>query len=199
VRRRGPGRLVTLLGDGAGPLPQGLPPARLAARDEDAAAALAAGVLAVLDRLRGPWTLRLAGLPLGDPTLAALGRARPHGAFATARSARLVDGLDDVADVHRSRDPRVLEHWLPALLDRLPDPSDRVRLRAQARLHAAIGQVELAVAADGHRLRAGLLTLVDGADRWPWWGTSDVGGLDTVMGAPVVSFTLRSGRGVQPA
>ena len=37
-------------------------------------------------------------------------------------------------------------------------------------------------------LRAGLLTLVDGADRWPWWGWSDVGGLGTAMGAPLVGL-----------
>ena len=54
---------------------------------------------------------------------------------------------------------------------RAPIPRARAFLRATARLHAAIGQVELAVVADGDTLRAGLLTLVDGADRWPWWGT----------------------------
>ena len=43
--------------------------------------------------------------------------------------------------------------------------------------------------ADG-ALRAALLTLVDGTDRWPWWGTSDIGGLRTEMGAPLVGLTV---------
>ena len=48
--------------------------------------------------------------------------------------------------------------------------------------------------ADGDRLRAGLLTLVDGPDRRPWWGTSEQGhGLRTEMGEPLVSLTLRGG------
>jgi hypothetical protein len=46
---------------------------------------------------------------------------------------------------------------------------------------------------DGERLRAGLLTLLDGAERRPWWGTSDVGGLATEPAAPVAGLTLRGG------
>ena len=42
--------------------------------------------------------------------------------------------------------------------------------------------------ADGERSARGLLTLVDGADRWPWWG-GDVGGCGTEMGAPLVGLT----------
>jgi hypothetical protein len=55
-------------------------------------------------------------------------------------------------------------------------------VRAAARLHAAIGQLEVA-AADGHVL----LTLVDGDDRWPWWTSGDA---VTGMGAPLVSLTV---------
>ena len=46
----------------------------------------------------------------------------------------------------------------------------------------------------GGVLRAGLLTLVDGDDRWPWWGTGDVGGLRTEMGAPLVGLTAPGAR-----
>ena len=191
VLRGGPRLTATLLGDGL-PVPAGAAPARLPARDDDAAAELAAGVLRLLDRVRRPWTLRLAGLPLGDPTLRAIGRLRPEAAFANARSSRLVDALDEVGPVCRTRDPAELERRLPALLAREPDRRVRAALRVMARLHAAIGQVELATVADGDRLRAGLLTLVDGPDRRPWWGSSDVG-LRTEMGTPLVSLTLRGG------
>ena len=87
-------------------------------------------------------------------------RHRPHPA--------LVDDLDDLGPVARSRDPRVLERWLPILTAREPDRRARDFLRAAARLHAAIGQLELAVVAER---RAALLTLVDGAQRWPWWAS----------------------------
>jgi hypothetical protein len=192
LRGGGPRLTATLLGEGL-PVPAGAAPARLPARDDDAADQLAAGVLGLLDRVRRPWTLRLSGLPLGDPTLRAIGRLRPEAAFANARSARLVDALDAVGPVHRTRDPAELERRLPALLAREPDRRARAALRVTARLHAAIGQVELATVADGDRLRAGLLTLVDGPDRRPWWGTSEVGALGTEMGAPLVSLTLRGG------
>jgi hypothetical protein len=86
-----------------------------------------------------------------------------------------------------------VERRLPGLLTREPDRRARTFLRAAARLHAATGQLELAVASEGDRVRAGLLTLVDGEDRWPWWGFSDAGGLRTVMGAPLVTFTARGG------
>lgn len=72
----------------------------------------------------------------------------------------------------RSRDPRVLERWLPALLAGA-EPRSRAFLRAAARLHAAIGELEVAVVAEDGILHAGLLTLVDGDDRWPWWGTGE--------------------------
>ncbi len=65
-----------------------------------------------------------------------------------------------------------------------------VFLRAAARLHASIGRLEVAVVTDGDALRAGLLTLVDGEDRWPWWGHSSIGGLGTSMGVPLVSLTV---------
>ncbi|MGY1762867.1 hypothetical protein ACI79G_14540 [Geodermatophilus sp. SYSU D00779] len=188
VLRGGPRLTATLLGDGL-PVPAGAAPARLPARDDDAAEQLAAGVLGLLDRVLRPWTLRLTGLPLGDPTLRAIGRRRPEALFANARSARLVDHLDAAGAVHRTRDPAELDRRLPALLAREPDRRTRTALRVTARLHAAVGQVELAIGADGDR---GLLTLVDGADRRPWWGTPDTA-WRTEMGAPLVSLTLSGG------
>jgi hypothetical protein len=191
VGRRGLTTVVTVLGGDAEPIPGGRSPARLLARDEAAADRLAEGVTDLLGTLRRPWTLELAGLPLGDPTSRRLAARLPTSVLGNVRSSRLVDELDDVAGpggapVVRSRDPRVLERWLPALLAET-DPRVRTFLRATARLHAAIGEVELAVVADGDTLRAGLLTLVDGADRWPWWGTGP--GLRTEMGTPLVGLT----------
>lgn len=188
LRRRGPVTSVTLLGDGVGPAPQGRPPARLLTRDPSAAEQLAAGICELLGTLRGPHRLRLGGLPLGDPTARALAARLPDGMIGNARSTAPADGLDAVGRVRRSRDPRELERWLPDLLPRLPR-ADRVFLRAAARLHAAIGQLEVAVLPGRQVPRAALLTLLDGADRLPWWGWSDVGGLDPAMGAPVVTLT----------
>ncbi|MCU1671012.1 MAG: hypothetical protein JWP40_3939 [Blastococcus sp.] len=190
LRRRRLVTEVTLLGDGTAPVPGGRPPARLLARDEASAELLAAGIVDLVGALRGPWTLRLAGLPMGDPASRDLAAAQPTGVLANVRSRRLVDELDTVGDVRRSREPHELERWLPALLAREPDARARGFLRAAARLHAAIGQVELAVVADGDRLRAGLLTLVDGADRWPWWAFSEISGLRREMGAPLVGLTI---------
>jgi hypothetical protein len=127
---------------------------------------------------------------MGDPTAAHLAAALLDSVLANVRSRRLTDGLDRVGSVERSRDPAVLERWLPALLERAPVPRARPFLRAAARLHAAIGAVELAVVADGHRLQAGLLTLIDGGDRWPWWGTSRIGGLGEEPGSPLVGLTV---------
>src|SRR4051794_29369290 len=63
-----------------GPLPEGRPQCRLYVRDPAVADRLADGVLDLLAGLRGPWTLRLAGLPLGDPTLRALVAGLPDAA-----------------------------------------------------------------------------------------------------------------------
>ena len=199
-RRRGAGAAtaVTLLGDGpeVGPLPEGRPPARLLARDDATAALLAEGVADLLDRLRGPWTLRLAGLPLGDPTVRRLAALLPGSSLATGRSRRLVDELDTVGDVRRSRDPAELERWLPHLLGRVP-AAERPFVRAVARLHAAIGQLEVAVVLRAGAPAAVLLTLVEhgprGEDRWPWWGSTDVGGLRRELGSPTVALTAAAG------
>jgi hypothetical protein len=192
IRRRGTVTTVTLLGDGTPPVPGGLPPFRLPARDEAAAERLADGILELMDTLRGPRALRLAGLPLGDPTLRALAARVPSAVVANSRSSRLVDELDAAGSVVRSRDPRVLERELPALLEREPDRRARRFLRAAARLHASIGGLEVAVVAEGGVVRARLLTLVDGGARWTWWGSSDVGGLRTELGAPLVRLTVAS-------
>lgn len=71
VSRSGPVRTVTLLGDG--PSDYG----RLPVRDEQAAAVLATGITEVLAGLRGPWRLRLAQLPVGDPVAGRLHATLP--------------------------------------------------------------------------------------------------------------------------
>ncbi|MGY1652115.1 hypothetical protein [Geodermatophilus sp. SYSU D01119] len=191
----GPVVTATLLGDGL-PVPGGRPAARLLARDDDVADALAAGVLGVLTALRRPWRMRLTGLPLGDPTVRALARRRPDAALARARSSRLVDDLGAVptGELVRSRDARDLDAALPDLLAEVRDRRAAALVRAAARLHAAAGRLEVATVRDGGRLRAGLLTLLDGDDRLPWWGRSEVGGLREERGAPLVGVSL-TGRG----
>src|SRR4051794_10554429 len=118
LRRRGVLTTVGLLGGSITPLPGGLPTARLPAGDPAGAELLASGVVGVLDALRGPARVRLSGLPLGDPTVRALAARLPTAVVGNERSRRLVDGLDDLGSVRRSRDPAVLERWLPALLAR---------------------------------------------------------------------------------
>jgi hypothetical protein len=189
LRRRGPATVLTLLGDGTVPAPAGSPAARLLARDDEMAGLLAAGITDVLRSLRRPRQLRLSGLPLGDPTARQLAAGLPDSVLATARTHRVVDDLDDAGPVTRSRDPRELERWLPALTTRLTERRARDFLRATARLHAAIGQVELAVVADGEVPRAALLTLLDGADRRPWWGFGEGTALRSEPGFPSVTLT----------
>jgi hypothetical protein len=179
LRRRGLRTEVSMLGDGIALLPGGRPTARLLARDDDAASRLADGILGLLDGLRRPWSLRLAGLPLGDPTARHLAARLPTAVLANERSTLLVDELDDAGEVERSTDPAVVDRWLPQL--RAPD-----LLRTAARVHAAIGQLELAVGPG-----ALLLTLVDGADRWPWWGSG--GGTRSQMGSPLVGLSETGG------
>jgi hypothetical protein len=190
LRRRGPRTEVSLLGADVVPLPGGRPPARLLARDESAAALLADGILGLLGRLRGPWALRLAGLPLGDPTVRDLAARLPTAVLGNARSAALVDELDRLGPVHRTRDPARIDRALPGLLARQPDRRAREFLRTAARVHAAADQLELAAVPGDDGPRAGLLTLLDGADRWPWWGYGAAGGLRTQMGSPLVSLTV---------
>jgi hypothetical protein len=189
LRRRGLATVVTMLGDGVAPVPGGRPPARLLARDERVAGLLADGICDLLGAVRGMRRLRLTGLPLGDPTARALAARLPDGLIRNDRSEATTDDLDGLGEVLRSRQPEDLERWLPALLAREPDARARGFLRACARLHVAVGQVELAVVPGGAGLAAALLTLVDGTDRWPWWGWSDVGGLGAAMGAPLVGLT----------
>ena len=204
-RRRGPATAVSLLGDAARPVPGGGPSSRLYARDDDAASRLAEAVSDQLHQLRGPWTLRLAGLPMGDPTLGRLAAALPTASIANSRSRRLVDELDAVPGTVRTTDPAEVERRLPALLSRLPT-ADRPFARASARLHAAIGALEVAVvpAAAGigaGGIAAGLVTLLDTGGsgtpgspaRWPWWGWSEVGGLRSELGSPVVALTASAG------
>jgi hypothetical protein len=188
LRRRGARTVVTLLGDGAGPQPGGGPTARLLARDETSAALLAAGIAALIGSLAGPWSLRLTGLPLGDPVVRRLAAAFPTSTVATLRTRALVDGLDGPPGApRRTAVPAEVDQCLPGLLGRVGDRTDRRFLRAAVRLHAAIGQVEIATGDDSV-----LLTLLDGAHRWPWWGAG--AGLSEVMGAPLVQLTA-SGAG----
>jgi hypothetical protein len=194
LRRRGLTTAVTVLGTGVGPVPAGRPAARLLARDGRAAERLAQGIGDLLGTLRARRRLNLTGLPLGDPTARALAARFPDALLANVRSEATVDELDGVGAVIRTRDPAQLERWLPVLLDREPDARVRGFLRSCARLHAAIGQVELAVVPDGNNLRAALLSLADGADRWPWWGWSDVGGLGAAMGVPLAGLTVPARR-----
>lgn len=196
VRRDGVRAVVTLLGQESAPLPAGWPTARLYARDDAAAEELAAGIRGLLQTLRRPWALRLSGLPLGCPTAKALADLIPTAAFHSDRSSRVVDDLDDAGPVHRSTDPRALDLALPALLARLPTGRQRTFLRASARLHAAVGQLELAMPGQRGAPRTALLTLVDGAGRWPWWGFAGGRDLPTRMGSPLVSLTAGSERGV---
>jgi hypothetical protein len=197
LRRRGPVTSVTVLGDAVGPRPGGRPWSRLPARDAEAAGLLAAGVDALLASLRTPWRLELAGLPMGDPTARSLAARMLDGRIANVRSTGLVDDLDQRGSAVRSRDPRVLERWLPQLLAGVPDPRDRAFLRAAARLHAALGELEVAVlaeaGADPGAVRTVLLTLVDGSDRWPWWAVGPET-LPTAPGAPLVGLSV-PGRG----
>jgi hypothetical protein len=171
----------------------------LYARDDDAASRLADGVVDLLGGLRTPWTLRLAGLPLGDPTVRRLAAVLRTAAVATSRSRRLVDELDAVGDVRRGRDPSGLEALLPPLLARLPARQRRFA-RAAARLHAAAGRLEHAHLPGRDGPGAALLTLLDGPDaavRLPWWGFTDVGGLSRALGSPTTALTASAGlRGV---
>ncbi|SDG68479.1 hypothetical protein SAMN05660324_3238 [Klenkia brasiliensis] len=192
VLRRG--RRVTavrLLGDGGPPGPPGTAPRRLPAADPAVAGLLADGIADLLAHTRGPWELSLTGLPLGDPVLAALGARLGTGAlFRTTRSRALVDALDDVGPVHRSTDPAALERWLPVLLEHRPAGTRRADLRALVRVHAAAGVVEHAVVASGDGARAGLLTLLDGGVRRPWFGFGP--GLREAPGQPWVSLVADS-------
>jgi hypothetical protein len=180
--RRGVRTAVGLLTAAAGPLPGGLPPARLLARDDAAAEALADGIVGLLAARRGPWRLDLTGLPLGDPTLRALAARLPMATLANERSVRLVDEL---SGAERTTDPREVDRLLPSLLP----PGDRGFLRATVRLHAALGAVEVAVLPSG----GGVVTLLDGTDRWPWWGNAPAG-LRAEMGAPLVRLTAAGWR-----
>ncbi|MGY1807328.1 hypothetical protein ACI8AF_08150 [Blastococcus sp. SYSU D00669] len=194
LRSRGPVVQATLLGDGpATPAPEGRPPFRLLAADPAAADLLAAGVVDLLGSLRRPWTLRLAGLPLGCPTTAALAARIPSATFGSGRTERLVDALDRLGPVHRTTDARVLERALPALLAGERDRRARTFVRTTSRVHAAIGQLELAVVGGPERPRAALLTLLDGADRWPWRGVAAPDALPREMGAPLVSLSAIGG------
>ena len=157
--RPGPRAVIGMLTAAAGSLPGGRPAARLLARDEAAAEALADGIVALIAARRGPWRLDLAGLPLGDPTLRALAARLPMATLANERSGGWSTSSPRPAH-HRSRRGR------PAA-----PACSRGRsglLRAATRLHAAIGAVEVAVVPAG----GGLVTLLDGTDRWPWWGTA---------------------------
>ena len=179
-----------MLGGAAEPLPGGRPTARLLARDEDAANRLADGVPTCSARCAVPGALELAGLPLGDPTARALSARLPTSVLGNVRSVRLVDELDELGAGRRcvrSRDPRVLERWLPALLAARPIP----------------GPAPSCGPPRGCTPRSG-------SSSWRWWPTATTSapgcsrsstattagpgggpgrGLRTEMGAPLVGLT----------
>lgn len=198
VHRGRPVTVLRLLGDQGPPGPPGTAPRRLPAADPAVAVLLAEGIADLAAGTRGRWQLELTGLPLGDPVLAALGARLGTGAdFATSRSRSLADHLGEAADVRRSTDALDLEHWLPDFLDHRPRGGRRADLRALVRVHAAAGLVEHAVRVDGRgRASAGLLTLLDGAARRPWWGFGGPEGERTTPGQPWVALRA-SGRGSQ--
>lgn len=114
LRQTGPLITVTLAGDG--PSDYG----RLPATDDDAASALADGVLDVLAGIRTPWRLRLAQLPVADPVARRLVDALP--------GARLEPGQAS-----------------PAMRFR-PDRTPEVHLAAKCRRAARRGRNRLATA-----------------------------------------------------
>ena len=197
LRRGRPVTVVRLLGDGGPPGPPGVAPRRLPAADAEVADLLAHGIADLIAGTRGRWQLDLAGLPLGDPVLAALGVRVGTGAFRTSRSRSLVDGLGTADPARRSTDPVSLECWLPAFLDHRPGGARRADLRALVRVHAAAGLLEHVVVLDGGRPIAGLLTVLDGAARRPWWSFGPTDGPTDVPGQPWVALAA-SGRGRQP-
>ncbi len=188
LRRGRPVTVVRLLGDGGPPGPPGVAPRRMPAADPEVAGQLADGIADLLAGTRGQWQLELTGLPLGDPVLAALGARLGTGAeFRTSRSRSLADELRTGAPVRRSTDPADLERWLPAFLEHRPVGARRADLRALARVHAAAGLLEHAVVPSGAVATAGLLTLLDGEARRPWWGFGPAAG--SGPGQPWVSLS----------
>src|SRR5215218_2249664 len=91
LRRRGLLTVVTPLG--ADRAPSGRPAVRLLARNPDAAGLLADGIVGFLRTLRRPWTMRLGGLPMGDPVVRELAARLPTAVVATERSRQLLDDL----------------------------------------------------------------------------------------------------------
>src|SRR5205823_13017390 len=101
MTRRGPLRTITLAA--AGPSDHG----RLPARDAEAAAALADGIVDLLRGLPRPWRLRLAQLPHDDPVAAALAGALPGARLRPGQGCpQLAFGADRVLDRHISASGR---------------------------------------------------------------------------------------------
>jgi CelD/BcsL family acetyltransferase involved in cellulose biosynthesis len=97
IGRTGPLRTVALAGDG--PSDYG----RLPACDNDAAVALAGGVVEVLTGLRQPWRLRLAQLPVDDPVARELLYALPGARLAPAQGSPAMGfGPDRAPERHLS-------------------------------------------------------------------------------------------------
>ncbi|SCX51860.1 hypothetical protein SAMN03159343_2646 [Klenkia marina] len=192
LRRGLPTTVVRLLGEGGPPGPPGPAPRRLPAASPEVAELLADGLVDLLAAVRGPWELSLTGLPMGDPVLRALSARLGTGSrFRTVRARGLVDHLDDLGEVTRSTDPVALERWLPVFLDHRPAGARLVDLRALARVHAATGVLEHAVVRSAGRPVGGLLTLLEGPVRLPWWGFGDVVA-GTAPGPPHVSLGAAS-------
>ena len=186
---------VTLLRHEPRRLPEGRPPAAARARDDDVAGRLGYGVADLLDAARGPWTLRLAGLPLGDPTLSVLATLMPGASLATSAAGGWSTSWTPSARCGAVGTPRSSSStcrpcW-PASIGSAtscaPQPGCSRRSASWRSRWCQYGD---------HGPAAVLLTLLDprpgGTDRWPWWGSSDVGGLRE-LGSPWVSLTASAG------
>ena len=152
-----------------GPVPGGRPPARLLARDELPPTLLADGIVDLLGALRRSLAAAAGRAAAGRPDRAARSLPGcPRPCSPTSRSPRLVDELDDVGVVaqHATRRARAVA----ARAAGRGRSAGRRFLRAAARLHAAIGAGRGGRVADGPSAAA-CSRCVDGADRWPWWGT----------------------------
>ena len=146
--------------------------------------------------LRGPWTLRLAGLPLGDPTLAALARPAADGGRRQRPQHAGWSTSSTGCRRRRAAHPRpraCVDRWLPAPAGRRARPA---RPAVPARRRAAARRDRPAGARGRPRRAAGCGRAAHpGRRRRPLAlvGPPRTRGLRTEMGAPLVE-PRRAGR-----